>query len=497
MSTDFATGTDAADTFEYDDAGRIQSWERDGFGSGTAAYEFDAAGNLKSKTRGTGTTSYSYNAGNQLTVETSGSVETTHGYDEFGRLVRSASPSSVTTYTWDPLGHLSQVATEGATATYEYGISGMREAKTVVSAEGTRTVKSVWAGMQLVAELDSDGTRYEYIYGGGIPLELVVTNSGATERYAYQVDAGGSVIGITDEDGDEVAKYAYDPYGVPTGVLGSDPLVERNPLRYRGYYFDTETGNYYMPARYYAPESARFLSVDPAPPKAGDPVSINRYAYCEADPVQYDDPKGEGLIEAYRADELDGGEAARSEAAHIQAANHLPAGKAKTHHEAAAANLRVVIAMAASLCMPCHPVAPPLADGAAIATYDIEVALVGTVLAWRFGGKAYGWLSSLLGPVGGVGDRLAAEGEIISGFEVSQHALKHGPTVAQIQNGLTGAEYIQQGSPYLVRCVPSLSTAGHWDIMLIDGSTIVSAWDFRTASMMGEMYKYNWSCLLP
>ena len=291
--------TDAADTFEYDDAGRIKSWRRTGFGSGEAAYGFDVAGNLTSKTLATGTTSYSYNAGNQLTTETSGSIETTHAYDEFGRLVRSASPSSVTTYTWDPLGHLSQVATEGAVATYEYGISGMRERKTVVSQEGTRTIKSVWAGMQLVAELDSDGTRYEYIYGGGMPLELVVTTTGTggtTKRYAYQIDAGGSVIGITNEAGAEVARYAYDPYGVPTGVSGTDPLAARNPLRYRGYYFDAETGMYYLPARYYEPGSARFLSVDPAPPKAEDAPSANSYVYCRSNPITFSDPDGRDIL---------------------------------------------------------------------------------------------------------------------------------------------------------------------------------------------------------
>ncbi len=223
--------------------------------------------------------------------------------------MRSASPSSVTTYTWDPLGHLSQVAGEDLDATYEYGISGMREAKTVVSAEGTSTTKSVWAGMQLVAELDSDGTRYEYVYGGGIPLELIVTEGsnttggGTTTRYAYQVDAGGSVIGITDENGDEVARYAYDPYGVPTATSGTDPMAARNPLRYRGYYYDTETGMYYLPARYYQPRSARFLSVDPAPPKAGDPTSLNAHSYCLGDPVNRTDPTGAVLVEFYRADE--------------------------------------------------------------------------------------------------------------------------------------------------------------------------------------------------
>ncbi len=118
------------------------------------------------------------------------------------------------------------------------------------------------------------------------------TGGGTTTRYAYQVDAGGSVIGITDENGDEVARYAYDPYGVPTATSGTDPMAARNPLRYRGYYYDTETGMYYLPARYYEPRSARFLSVDPAPPKAGDPTTLNAYSYCFGDPVNRWDPTG-------------------------------------------------------------------------------------------------------------------------------------------------------------------------------------------------------------
>ena len=100
---------------------------------------------------------------------------------------------------------------------------------------------------------------------------------------------------MTDEDGDEVARYAYDPYGGLVGMSG-DPIATRNPLRYRGYYYDNETQLYYLPARYYNPDTGRFLSVDPAPPSAGDPTSLNGYAYCVGDPVQFADPDGRKAI---------------------------------------------------------------------------------------------------------------------------------------------------------------------------------------------------------
>ncbi|PKQ29987.1 MAG: hypothetical protein CVT60_02560 [Actinobacteria bacterium HGW-Actinobacteria-10] len=280
------------DTYTYDAAGRIKTWSRTGFGAGNATYDFDAAGNLTSKLAGGLSTTYAYNAANQLTTETAGSVVTTHTYDEFGRLAYTSGPAA-SAYAYDVLGKLSSVTRLGMSASYSYGISGMRESKAVTSAGVTKTTKSVWSGMTLVAEADSDGTRYEYIYGAGVPLELVVTPSGgASTRYGYQVDAAGSVIGITDAAGTVIANYAYDPYGVPTATSGTDPIASRNPLRYRGYYYDDETGLYYLPARYYEPRSARFLSVDPAAPEAGDPASLNRYAYCLGDPVNASDPTG-------------------------------------------------------------------------------------------------------------------------------------------------------------------------------------------------------------
>ncbi|TDB39630.1 MAG: hypothetical protein D9V44_01290 [Actinobacteria bacterium] len=169
----------------------------------------------------------------------------------------------------------------------------MRELKTVTTPSGTSTTKSVWSGGQLTAELDSDGTRYTYLWGPGrIPLSVTAkTAAGVSTTYAYHTDALGSVLAMTDAAGSIVARYTYDPWGRVTSATGT-AIAARNPLRYRSYYLDAETGLYYMPARYYDPTTARFLSVDPAAPSAGDPSSLNAFAYCLGDPVNAIDPSG-------------------------------------------------------------------------------------------------------------------------------------------------------------------------------------------------------------
>ena len=87
----------------------------------------------------------------------------------------------------------------------------------------TTWTKSVWDGQQLVAELDSDGTRYTYVWGPDrTPLALKVTSGASSVTYAYHTDALGSVVAMTDESGSVVATYRYDPYGAVTHVGGTD-----------------------------------------------------------------------------------------------------------------------------------------------------------------------------------------------------------------------------------------------------------------------------------
>ena len=89
-----------------------------------------------------------------------------------------------------------------------------------------------------------------------------------------------------------VASYTYDPWGKI--ISSSGTLADINPLRYRGYYYDTETGFYYLQSRYYDPEIGRFINADSyASTDATGLLSTNMFAYCENNPVMRVDPTGE------------------------------------------------------------------------------------------------------------------------------------------------------------------------------------------------------------
>ena len=88
------------------------------------------------------------------------------------------------------------------------------------------------------------------------------------------------------------AEYVYSPWGEIISAEGD--LAEINPLRYRGYYYDSETGFYYLRSRYYDPENHRFINADTyASTDSGDAIACNMFAYCGNNPVLNLDPTGE------------------------------------------------------------------------------------------------------------------------------------------------------------------------------------------------------------
>ena len=105
-----------------------------------------------------------------------------------------------------------------------------------------------------------------------------------------------------------VAKYAYDAWGNCTvtplvadtaghSITDANHIAHINPFRYRGYYYDTETGLYYLNSRYYDPQTGRFLNADALLGANGDILSYNLFAYCSNNPVMYSDPTGHGFFD--------------------------------------------------------------------------------------------------------------------------------------------------------------------------------------------------------
>ena len=115
------------------------------------------------------------------------------------------------------------------------------------------------------------------------------------------MNAQGDVIALLDENYNIVVKYTYDTWGKvlsvtnASGTLITDTthIGHRNPIRYRGYYYDIETGLYYVSSRYYDPEIARWLNADnQIAGVGGEVLGYNMFAYCMNNPVNMSDPTG-------------------------------------------------------------------------------------------------------------------------------------------------------------------------------------------------------------
>ena len=105
-------------------------------------------------------------------------------------------------------------------------------------------------------------------------------------------------MGIMNANGVEVVSYAYDAWGKVLSVSGSlsSTVGAVNPFRYRGYYYDVETGWYYLNARYYDPKVGRFLSPDTILGANGGLQGYNLFAYSNNNPVMFADPSGRSII---------------------------------------------------------------------------------------------------------------------------------------------------------------------------------------------------------
>ena len=133
----------------------------------------------------------------------------------------------------------------------------------------------------------------DFVYDeSGKPFAMIDQLSAQPKTYYYVLNLQGDVVKLIDQDGAEAAAYTYDAWGNILSQSGS--MASANPLRYRGYYHDSETGFYYLQSRYYDPATRRFINADVyASTDSKNPISCNMFAYCENNPILASDPKGQ------------------------------------------------------------------------------------------------------------------------------------------------------------------------------------------------------------
>ena len=189
-------------------------------------------------------------------------------------------------YGYDNTGALATVTKDGVTWTNTYDSDGMRTKRT----NGTNTYSYIYNGGSL-SQMTVDGTVMNFAYdASGTPM--AVTYGGATYYYATNIQ--GDVVAILNASGTAVVTYTYDAWGnilTATGTLAST-LGTHNPLRYRGYVYDPETGLYYLQSRYYNPQMGRFICADSLVSTGQGLLGNNMFAYCGNNPVARIDASG-------------------------------------------------------------------------------------------------------------------------------------------------------------------------------------------------------------
>ena len=190
-------------------------------------------------------------------------------------------------------------------AAYVYNADGIRETKQVTVGGSTTTHTYVTQNGKVVRETIGSGSTakvLDFIYDeSGRPFALIYKNGTATaQTYCYVLNLQGDVVKliwyIPGFEYQEMAAYIYDAWGNILTATGT--MAQINPLRYRGYYYDTETGLYYVSSRYYDPEVGRYLNADGYVSTGQGILGNNMFAYCGNNPVNNCDPSGQFFISA-------------------------------------------------------------------------------------------------------------------------------------------------------------------------------------------------------
>lgn len=256
-------------------------------------YQYDDTGNRKQETVAQGNTvmrSYTYyENSNRLQAD----CRFTYEYDNNGNLVKKISligESVVWEYGYDLLNRLIQVKKNGQViADYTYDDGGLRIAKTKPDGKASYYVFDI-GGNIIYEQEDKDYMEYVYVFGKHFARIDGNVDSNETKKYFYQTDHLGSTVMVTDEAGKQVWAGEYTPFG----KVNSEEGELKKAAKFTGKDLDEDSELYYFNARWYDPDTGRFVEED----SERDPNSLNLYAYCGNNPMDRVDPSGHSILEA-------------------------------------------------------------------------------------------------------------------------------------------------------------------------------------------------------
>lgn len=265
--------TDGVNNYTYNDSGELVK----STGKANASYAYDTRGNLLSITDNDKITVFSYDSNHNLLTAINDENIT---YNENGNIVSKGN----TEYEWTHGNLLKKVTGQDFSASYTYDSNGDRVSKYT---NGVTTKFDIFNGK--ILEQHDKNNILHFQYSDETLVGFILNHV----QYYYVTNLNGDIVAITDANGNLVAKYTYDIWG---NVLDIEPfekdneeqlnVARLNPFRYRGYYYDNESGLYYCNSRYYSPELCRFITpLDYSSIDSSNKYTLNRYAYCYNSPI--------------------------------------------------------------------------------------------------------------------------------------------------------------------------------------------------------------------